>query len=103
MIPLIGITTKGIAFIRSLPDGTEVGQTIERSGPVQSEADQFIARGGRYRIALLPDGDVRVAATVKREGEILEIYAEQVRNGPELPDCIDSVVMASIGALDEVQ
>ena len=98
---IIGVTPKGVPFIRWLPNGGYVGQTIERTPVIEFMAHRFIANRGRYYIALLPPDEVIVAACVRfRDGTLQEIAREATSNGPPLADAVDKVVRASIHWLD---
>lgn len=95
---------KGIPFIRAYPNGDYVMQTIERPGAIDFMAGRFIANGGRYFIAVMNDGDVRMdAAIAVPDGTLHTLATEQVENGPEVVEAVDRLVRESIRHLDAVQ
>lgn len=98
---IIGVTPKGIPFIRWLPNGGYIGQTIERPAAIEFQGHRFIANGGRYCIALMAPDEVIVAACVHMaDGNLQEVAREVASNGPPLAEAVDNVVRASVHWLD---
>lgn len=109
-----------IPFIRAFPSGEKRLQQIERPMDIYMKACRFIAHGGRYLIAVLPNQnntDVcveMIAAMVmnetvddngveRGEGHIRELANEAWVNGPGLEDAVDRLVLASVEKMDAAQ
>ena len=45
-----------VPFIQWLPDGSNIGRSIERSPHIAKLAAKFMAKGGRYAFVLRADG-----------------------------------------------
>lgn len=95
---------RGIPFIRVFPDESLKVQTIERPAQIDVLACSFMARGGRYLIAILSDDEVRMAAVVPGvDGEPIEVAAEVSHNGIGLPLAVDRLVRDSVARIAAVQ
>lgn len=95
---------KGIPFIRVFPDQSLKVQTIERPAQIDALACSFLARGGRYLIAILSDDEVKMTAVMSGMGDDLhEIASEVTHNGVMLPLAVDRLVRASVAGIAAVQ
>lgn len=95
---------KGIPFVRVYPDNSLKVQTIERPAEIDVLASSFIARGGRYLIAMLSDDEVKMTAIVQGVGDdVHEVAAEVSPNGIALPLAVDRLVRASVARIAAVQ
>lgn len=100
---MIGLSPKGIPFIRALPDGECVLQFIERPADIDVKACRFIAVGGRYFIAIASDDEVLLsAASAGPDGDLHTIATEAAPNGIQLVLAIDRLVRKSTEHLDMV-
>lgn len=108
MIPLINGTTRapvtghGIPVIQDTPFGELGVRFIRRPANIEAAADRFIANGGRYRTAILLNGQVLFAATVGQAPDIFQVVGETTSNGPEMLDAIDRVVLQSVAHIHAV-
>lgn len=95
---------KGIPFFRVYPTGPLKVQTIERPAQIDVLASSFIARGGRYFIAVLSDDEVKMSAIIQGLGDDLhEVASEVCPNGVMLPLAVDRLVRASVAGIAAVQ
>lgn len=89
-----------IPFVRQLPNNRRVLQEIKCSERIEEIAGEFIAKGGRYLVEILPkvgSPNIRlVACVLSEDGEQVDIVEETVENGPELANAVNRVVEASI-------
>lgn len=103
--PLInGGSHPEIPFIRALPNGLRTLQTIDRGPELYASACKFIARGGRYMIAIMDTNHVELVAGMEDcEGRLIKVAHETSGNGPELMAAVDRLVRASVENMDTLQ
>lgn len=102
---LVSKGSQQIPVIQWLPDGTGEGHFFDRGPKVFAQADQFLAKGGRYA-CVLDGGNARLVAgyPVKdgAKGEMIVVAEETVPNGPGVPRAVDRLVAASIADMPRV-
>lgn len=87
-----------LPFIRQLP-GRRVLQEISLPPEVENIGREFIQRGGRYLIEVLPllgSPNVRVVACILDDDEQVDLVEETVENVPGLVAAVNRVVSASL-------
>jgi hypothetical protein len=89
------LPSHGIPVIQDTPFG-ELGIRFRRPANIEAAADRWITNGGRYRTAVLLNGQVLFAATVGQAPDIFQVVGETTSNGPEMLDAIDRVVLQSV-------
>jgi len=91
-------TTNRIPFIRRYPNGRVAMQTIERSFPIFSMANNFIHAGGRYVVSISDEGRVELAAILihRETREEVECASDECANDRSLPHKIDELVRDSV-------
>jgi len=99
-----------IPFIRKFPPSRvhPTGKTglveIDRGPEMEAKASEVIARGGRFMIAILENDMVALAcAAPAGNGEVRELAAESVPNGPLLLGAVDRLVTRSLDAMSAVE
>lgn len=95
-------SAQGIPVIQHTPSGARGLRHIHRPTGIEAAADQFIAQGGRYRVALLDGNQVNFSATIGRGDDIYVLAGETTPNGPEHLDAVDRVVLLSVKHISSV-
>lgn len=79
------------------PNGERSLMSMERSRRHYWKASAFIAKGGKYAATITPKDDVELVALIWHDGiqDWAVLAEETVRNGPNLADALDRLVVKS--------
>lgn len=92
-----------VPFIRHFPASEPKVQKITVSEAIAMMADEFIAAGGRYQIAVHSAAEVELVAHVPRPKgadplagkDLITAATVKTSNGPALPHAVDELIMKS--------
>lgn len=84
-----------IPFLRTYPDGRRSVAQIERGADVELLARRFAKLGGRYQLAVMADGAVKLAASIIWRGSETVVEDVETANSTELPQAVDRLVRLS--------